>query len=459
MIDKQRTLKEAFSLKGKGLHTGTEVSITFKPAPPHTGYRFIRTDLENKPEIPALADYVVDIARSTILEHNGAKLQTIEHVLSALYGCMIDNCFIEMDAQEPPILDGSARYFVEGIEKAGIVTQEAAREYFEVKRPLTIKNEETGSEVTLLPDTEYRIDAHIAFESSPFLSNQYATLNSLIHYKEEVSDCRTFVFLRELEFLLQNNMVKGGDLNNAIVIMDREVPQQEIDRLADLFGQESKPVKGVGVISNSPLKYDNEPARHKLLDVIGDLALCGKFIKGRVIATKPGHYINTEMAKLIRKEMKIQPPFYDPNQAPKLTVNDIKKILPHRPPFLLVDKILDYTETSIVGLKNVTMNEAFFVGHFPEEPVMPGVIIVEAMAQCGGIMVLKSVEDPQKYSTYFMKINNFKFKQKVVPGDTLIFKLDTISNRRGIVHMDAKAYVGDKVVAEGDFKAQVVKNK
>ncbi len=458
---KQRTLAESFTLKGKGLHTGAEVCIKFHPAEENYGYKFVRTDVDKNIEIPALSDYVSDVARSTILEKDGIKLQTIEHILSALYGCEIDNCRIELNAQEPPILDGSAKPFVEQILKVGVVEQEADRKFFTVTEPISVKNEETGAEVTLLPDTDCKIDTHIAFDNSLILGNQYAQLHDIKDYAEEISHCRTFVFFRELEVLLQNNLVKGGDLDNAIVILDKEVPQEEIDRLAKLFGQNTKPVVGTGVLSNEGLRYSNEPARHKLLDVIGDLALCGHFIKGRIIATRPGHGINTKMAKEIRKKMvKNTVPTYDPRKKPALTTTQIKELLPHRYPFLLVDKVLEISKTCIIGLKNVTYNEMQFLGHFPEEPIMPGVLLVEAMAQCGGLMVLQGVDEPQKYSTYFMKIDDFKFRKKVVPGDTILFKLETIKPmKRGIVYMHGSAFVGNSLVAEGDLMAQVIKNK
>lgn len=456
---KQQTIKESFSLKGKGLHTGKEVTITFQPAPVDYGYRFVRTDIDDSIEIPALADYVTELARSTILEKKEIKLQTIEHVLSALYGLEIDNCKILLDAQEPPILDGSAKFFVEAIEKVGIEKQEKDRDYFEVTEPIIVK--QGNSEITLLPDTEFRLDVHISFENTPFLVNQYAQMYNTDEYKQEIAHCRTFVFFKELEMLLQSGIVKGGDLDNAIVIMDKKVPQEEIDRLAHLFGQKSKIIKEVGVISNEPLRYGNEPARHKLLDVIGDLALCGKFIKGRVIANRPGHAINTAMASEIRNRLTTPNiPVYRPEAKPVLDIHQIKKLLPHRYPFLLVDKILELSSTGIIGMKNVTFNEPFFIGHFPNEPIMPGVLIVEAMAQCGGIMVLHDIPDSHEYSTYFMKIEDFKFRKKVFPGDTLIFKLEIIRPvRRGIVYMEGAAYVDSKLVADGNLMAQIIKNK
>lgn len=456
---KQQTIKDSFSLKGKGLHTGKEVTITFQPAAVDYGYRFVRTDIDDTIEIPALADFVKEFARSTILEKEGVKLQTIEHVLSALYGLEVDNCKILLDAQEPPILDGSSKLFVEAIEKVGIVEQDKERVYFEIKEPIHLK--QGDSDITLLPDSDFKLDVHIAFDNSPFLVNQYAQLYELGKYKDEISHCRTFVFFRELELLLESGIVKGGDLDNAIVIMDKKVPQDEIDRLAHLFGQDSKVVADVGVISNEPLRYGNEPARHKLLDVIGDLALCGKFIKGRVIANRPGHAINAAMAKEIRQQINTsKPPVYNPTQKPILDIHQIRKLLPHRYPFLLVDKILEISSTGIVGMKNVTVNEPFFTGHFPEEPIMPGVLVVEAMAQCGGIMVLHGMPDSHKYSTYFMKIEDFKFRKKIFPGDTLVFKLEIIRPvRRGIVYMEGAAYVDSKLVADGNLMAQIIRNK
>jgi UDP-3-O-[3-hydroxymyristoyl] N-acetylglucosamine deacetylase/3-hydroxyacyl-[acyl-carrier-protein] dehydratase len=460
MAVKQKTLAKEFSISGKGLHTSCQVSMTFKPAPVNHGFKFQRIDLADQPFISAHVDFVVDTARGTVIENQGARISTIEHSLAALTGMDLDNVLIEIDNEEVPILDGSSRYFVEAIEKAGIVEQEADRDYFVVTEKMVYKNEKTGSELILLPDSEFSANVLISFDST-VLNNQYASMNSLSEFKSEIANCRTFVFLHELEFLLKNNLVKGGDVDNAIIIIDRAVTQEELDRLADLFHHERVEVKSQGILNNIDLQYDNECARHKLLDVIGDLTLAGKRIKGRVIATKPGHSVNTAFAKMIAKAIhkescKVKAPQYDANTPTLMDVNKIKDLLPHRYPFLLVDKVIDIQEDSLVGIKNVTANEPFFQGHFPDEPVMPGVLLVEGMAQAGGIFVLRNLEG--KYSTYFMKIDNVKFRKKVVPGDTVIFKVVLTSPiRRGIAEMRGLCYVGDSIVAEGDYMAQIVK--
>lgn len=460
MTVKQKTLAKEFSISGKGLHTNCLVNMKFKPAPVDHGFKFQRVDLEGKPVIAASAEYVIDTSRGTVIEKNGARLSTIEHSLAALTGLDLDNVLIEIDNEEVPILDGSSRFFVKAIEEAGVVEQDAEREYFVVTEKIVYKNEKTGSEIIALPDNDYNLNVLISFNSS-VLNNQFATLNSLSDFKSEISNCRTFVFLHELEFLLKNNLVKGGDLDSAIVIMDRPVTQEELDRIADLFHHKRVEVKSHGILNNIDLQYDNECARHKLLDVIGDLALAGKRIKGRIIATKPGHKANTEFAKLLMKaiakeQSSEKAPVYNPNLPVIMDVNKIKELLPHRFPFLLVDKIIDIQKDYIVGIKNVTVNEPFFQGHFPEEPVMPGVLLVEGMAQAGGIFVLRSMEG--KFSTYFMKIDNVKFRKKVVPGDTIIFKVIlTTPIRRGIAEMRGLCYVGDTIVAEGDYMAQIVK--
>lgn len=460
MTIKQKTLANEFSISGKGLHTSCQVSMTFKPAPINHGFKFQRVDLENKPIISANVEFVVDTARGTVIESQGARISTIEHSLAALTGLDLDNVLIEIDNEEVPILDGSARYFVEAIEKAGVVEQDAEREYFVVTEKIVYKNEQTGSEIIVLPDNDYSLNVLISFNSS-VLNNQFASLNSLSDFKHEIANCRTFVFLHELEFLLKNNLVKGGDVDNAIVIIDRPVNQDELDRLADLFNHDRVEVKSQGILNNIELQYDNECARHKLLDVIGDLALAGKRIKGRIIATKPGHSANTAFAKLLAKAIqkdhcRVKAPHYDAYSPVIMDVNKIKTLLPHRFPFLLVDKVIDIQDNYLVGIKNVTANEPFFQGHFPEEPVMPGVLLVEAMAQAGGIFVLRNLIG--KYSTYFMKIDNVKFRKKVVPGDTIVFKVVLTSPiRRGIAEMRGLCYVGDSIVAEGDYMAQIVK--
>lgn len=459
---KQQTLKEAFTLTGKGLHTGMDITATFLPAPDNHGYKIQRMDVEGHPVIDALAENVIETTRGTVIGSGEVKVSTIEHAMAALYAAGIDNCLIQVDGPEIPILDGSSLPYVKEISKVGIVEQKADREYYVVKQRIEVRDDTTGASILLLPDNELSVDAMVAFDS-PVLGNQFATLEHLENFAEEIAPSRTFVFVREVEPLLQHNLIKGGDLDNAIVIYDSPMGQEELDRLADLMNVPHKHVSEFGFINNRPLEHDNEPARHKLLDVLGDLALIGRPLKGRVIATKPGHSLNTTLARKIRQELRkvpVQAPYYNPNDTPIMDVNEIRERLPHRYPFLLVDKIIEKGDTHIVGVKNITVNEPFFQGHFPQEPVMPGVLQVEAMAQTGGLLVLSSVDEPERYSTYFMKIDNVKFRQKVVPGDTLIFHVSFMTPlRRGCAIMKGYAFVGDKVVSECEFMAQIIKNK
>ncbi len=460
---KQKTIKSEISLIGVGLHTGKEVKMTFKPAPVNNGYTFIRVDLEGAPIIEADANYVVNTQRGTNLEKLGVKIQTSEHVLAAFVGCDIDNVIIELDASEPPIMDGSSKFFVEAIEKVGVQEQEAKRNVYVVKEIISFTDEATGSEILVMPSDEYQVTAMVDF-GTKVLGTQNASLKHMSEFKTEIADARTFSFLHELETLLDEGLIKGGDLNNAIVYVDKDISEKTMNNLKVAFGKESISVKPNGILDNLTLHYPNEAARHKLLDVIGDLALIGTRIQGKIIANKPGHFVNTQfakkMAKMIKIEQRNQVPVYDLHQEPLMDIHKIMSMLPHRPPFLLVDKIFELSDSHVVGLKNVTMNEPFFVGHFPDAPVMPGVLIVEAMAQTGGILVLSTVPDPENYLTFFMKIDNVKFKHKVLPGDTLIFKCDLISPiRRGICHMQANAYANGKLVAEAELMAQIAKKQ
>ena len=462
-MEKQRTIKNEISLTGVGLHTGKEVTITFKPAPVNYGYAFVRIDLEGHPVIEADANFVVNTQRGTNLEKLGVKIQTSEHVLAALVGMGVDNCIIELNASEPPIMDGSSKFFVEAIDKAGIVEQEGLREEYIVKEVISYLDEESGSEITIIPSDEYQVTTMVDF-GTKVLGTQNASLTTISDFKKEIADARTFSFLHEIEMLLDNGLIKGGDLNNAIVYVDKELSPETMEKLRQAFGKDKISVKPNGILDNLTLHYPNEAARHKLLDVIGDLALIGTRVRGKVIANKPGHFVNTQFAKKLARIIKIEKrnkvPQFDLSQPAVKDVNQIMEMLPHRPPFLLIDKILELSGSHVVGLKNVTMNEQFFEGHFPGAPVMPGVLIVEAMAQTGGILALSTVPDPENYLTYFMKINNVKFKQQVVPGDTLIFVLELITPiRRGIVHMLGKAYANCKLVSEAELMAQIVKTK
>lgn len=459
---KQQTLKGQFTVKGKGLHTGLEIEATFLPAPENHGYKFQRIDIEGQPVIDALAENVTSTNRGTVLERGEVKVSTVEHALAALYAAGIDNCLIQLNAPEMPILDGSASAYCKNIAEVGIAEQNADKNFYIVKQKIEVRDDSTGASIIALPDDNFSLDVMVDFNSK-VLANQFASLDNIAEFPNEISGCRTFVFVREIEPLVKANLIKGGDLDNAIVIYDTPMAQDELDHIADIMGAPHKQVDKFGYINNKPLAFENEPARHKLLDVLGDMALIGRPIIGHVIATKPGHSLNTAFSKQIRKEIKrqdMQAPRYNPSVEPIMDVNMIRGFLPHRYPFMMVDKIIEKGENYIVGVKNVTVNEPFFQGHFPEEPVMPGVLQVEAMAQTGGLLVLSSVDEPEKYSTYFMKIDNVKFRQKVVPGDTLIFHVSFMTPlRRGCAIMKGYAFVGEKIVTECEFMAQIVKNK
>lgn len=461
-MSKQKTLKGSFALCGKGLHTGLSLTVTFNPAPENSGYKIQRIDLENQPVIEAIAENVVDTQRGTVLGKGDVRVSTIEHGMSALYAMGIDNCLIQVNGPEFPILDGSASMYVDKINEIGIEEQNAPKDYYIIRHKIEIKDEESGSCITILPDEGFSLTTMCSFESK-FINSQFATLDDMDAYATEIAPARTFVFVRDIEPLLKANLIKGGDMDNAIVIYERQTTQERLDQLADFLKVPRLDATKLGYIQHKPLVWENECTRHKLLDIIGDMALIGRPIKGRIIATRPGHTINNKFARLMRREIRkheILAPIYDCNEPPVMDVNRIRELLPHRYPMQLVDKVISLGANSIVGVKNVTSNEPFFTGHFPQEPVMPGVLQIEAMAQCGGLLVLNTLEEPERWSTYFMRIDDVKFRQKVVPGDTLLFKVDLLAPvRHGISSMKGYVFVGDKVVSEATFTAQIVKNK
>ncbi len=457
---KQNTLKEQFSLSGKGLHTGLNLTVTFLPAPINHGYKIQRIDMPSQPIMDAVAENVVDTQRGTVLGKGEMRCSTVEHAMAALYALGLDNVLIQVDGPEFPILDGSAELYVKAIQRVGIQEQDAPKDFYYISKKMEFRDDATGACITLLPDEDFSITSMISFDSK-VLSSQFATLDNMDKFATEVAAARTFVFVREIEPLLMAGLIKGGDLDNAIVIYEHETTQDNLDKLCQLTGAEKHNASELGYLQHKPLVWENEPARHKLLDIIGDMALIGKPIKGRIIATRPGHTINNKFARMMRKEIRkheVQAPCYDPNKEPVMDVNRIRQILPHRYPMQLVDKVIDIRENSIVAIKNVTSNEPFFQGHFPSEPVMPGVLQIEAMAQAGGLLVLSNVDNPELYSTYFLKIDNVKFRQKVVPGDTLIFKVELVSPiRHGIGTMQGYAFIGENCVAEATFTAQISK--
>ena len=459
---KQKTLQNSFTLQGIGLHTGLDIEVTFNPAPVDHGVKIKRVDLEDQPVIDALAENVVNTQRGTVVGKQNVTVSTIEHGLSALYALGIDNCLIEVNSSEFPILDGSAIEYVNCIREAGIKEQDKDKDYYVVRKKIEVSDPETGSKLTLLPDNDFCINSFIEFDSF-FIPNQSASMDSETDFETEIAPARTFVFVREIQQLRQAGLIKGGNLDNAIVIYERQLPQEELDEIADALKVPRQDASEMGYLNHRELAFPNEPARHKLLDIIGDMALVGKPIKGRLIANRPGHKINNQLARLIRKDIKlneVQPPVYDPNIEPVMDNIRIRELLPHRYPFLMVDKIIQMTDTFIVGVKNITTNEPFFTGHFPQEPVMPGVLQVEAMAQTGGLLVLARLDEPERYSTYFLKIDNVKFRHKVVPGDTVLFRVELTSEmRRGIATMRGLAFIGDKVISEADFTAQIIKNR
>jgi UDP-3-O-[3-hydroxymyristoyl] N-acetylglucosamine deacetylase / 3-hydroxyacyl-[acyl-carrier-protein] dehydratase len=458
----QQTLRGAVTLRGVGLHTGEQVNMTLKPANPGYGIRFQRVDLPEKPIIKADADYVTDTSRGTTLEYNGAKVSTIEHTLAALVGMEVDNVLIELDGAEVPILDGSARQIIEAIDSVGVVEQEAKRIIYSIDSNIHYYDPVKNVDMLAVPSNEYQVTALIDF-NSPVLGTQHATLKHISEFRDEIGPCRTFCFLHELEYLLDNNLIKGGDLSNAIVVVDKVVSQHELDRLAEVFNKKNIEVKQEGILNNIQMHFPNEPARHKLLDVVGDLALIGHSIKAHIIASRPGHASNVEFAKKIKQFIKKNKhlsdvPHYDPNQPAIYDITQIEKSLPHKFPFLFVDKIIELSDNHVVGIKNVTFNEHFFQGHFPGNPVMPGVLQIEALAQTGGILALNNYSDPENYDTYFLKIDKVRFKNRVLPGDTLILKLELLNPiRRGICEMRGSVYVGNKLVTEAELVAQIIR--
>ena len=459
---KQKTLAGSFSLFGKGLHTGLNLTVTFNPAPENSGYKIQRIDLEGEPIIQAIAENVVDTSRGTVVANGEARCSTIEHAMAALYALGIDNCLIQVNGPEFPILDGSSIMYVENIRRVGVVEQNAPKDFYVIKKKIEFRDDETGSSIIILPDEQFSITTMISFDSQ-FINSQFATLDNMDDFTEHIAPARTFVFVREIEPLLKAGLIKGGDLDNAIVIYEKEMSQEALDRLADHLHVEHRDATALGYIQDRPLVWQNEPARHKLLDSMGDMALIGRPIKGRIIATRPGHTINNKFARQMRREIRkheVQAPNYDPNEEPLMDVNRIRELLPHRYPMQLVDKVVETGSNFIVAVKNVTSNEAFFQGHFPQEPVMPGVLQIEAMAQAGGLLVLNSIEEPERWSTYFLRIDDVKFRKKVVPGDTLLFRVELISPiRHGIATMRGFAFVGETVVMEATFTAQITKNK
>ena len=461
MATKQCTLAGAISFEGKGLHTGLQVKMRVLPAEENHGIVFRRVDIEGTPDVPALCEYVTDTSRGTTIEKGEAKVSTIEHIMSALWTLGVDNALVEINAPETPIMDGSAREYAAAIQQAGIVEQNAERKYYEVTEKQVYTLPEKGVAIVLYPDDEFSVSVHVDYNSK-VVGNQYATYFNQDDYAEKIAMCRTFVFLHELEPLMQMNLIKGGDLDNAIVVVENPVSNEQLDHLKKIFGKNDIEITG-GYLNNQQLRANNELARHKLLDLLGDFALLGMRIKGRVWATRPGHYANTEFMKELSRTIRRsgdRPMFkYSAKEQPLLDINAIKALLPHRPPFLLVDRVFHIDKNDIAGIKNVSMNEPFFVGHFPEEPVMPGVLIIEALAQCCGILVLNGVDDPKSYSTYFLKADGVKWKRKVVPGDTLQLECHITDFRRGICTAEAKAFVGGQLACEAILTAQIVKNR